>query len=113
MPPAGMLQPHHPKKRRITGDDSGDSSLGDDADYDMVVSPGDDLLSRCEALFGNNTLPNSTTTRAEAVSMLVSFASNRKLHLGALAELVTIVNKLFAPAKDVLPSHKFLAMMLS
>lgn len=113
IPPAGILQPYRPKKRRLM-DDSGDSSSDDEAGYDdMDVSPGEDLLSRCEALFGNDALPNSTTTRAEAVSMLVSFASNRQLRWGALAELVTIVNKLFAPAKNVLPGRKLLAKVLS
>ncbi|KAK8788895.1 hypothetical protein V5799_021329 [Amblyomma americanum] len=113
IPPAGLLQPYRTKQRRLIAVGSGDSSSDDADDDDMDVSPGEDLLSRCEALFGMDTLPNSTTTRAEAVSMLLTFASNRQLRWGALAELVTIVNKLFAPAKDVLPGRKALAKMLS
>ncbi|KAK8761952.1 hypothetical protein V5799_026785 [Amblyomma americanum] len=113
IPPAGLLQPYRTKQRRLIAVGSEDSSSDDADDDDMDVSPGEDLLPRCEALFGMDTLPNSTTTRAEAVSMLLSFASNRQLRWGALAELVTIVNKLFAPVKDVLPGRKALAKMLS
>lgn len=110
IPPAGMLQPYRRKNRLIGAGGSGSSSEDDD---DMSFSPGEDLLSRCEAKFGMDTLPHSTTTTAEAISMLVNFASGRHLRFGALSELVTIVNKLFAPAKDVLPAGKTLARALS
>nr|XP_050024068.1 treacle protein-like [Dermacentor andersoni] len=112
IPPAGLLQPYRPKNRLIG---AGGSSSGSDTedDDDMPVSPGEDLLSRCKAKFGVDTLPHSTTTTAEAISMLVNFASSRRLPWGALTELVTIVNKLFAPAADVLPGHKALAKALS
>ncbi|XP_049514610.1 damage suppressor protein-like isoform X1 [Dermacentor silvarum] len=110
IPPAGLLQPYRLKNRLIG---AGGSSSGSDTEDDMLVSPGEDLLSRCEAKFGLNTLPHSTTTTAEAISMLVNFASSRRLPWGALTELVTIVNKLFAPAVDVLPGRKALVKALS
>lgn len=108
IPPAGMLQPYRRKNRLIGAGGSRSSS-----DDDMSFSPGEDLLSRCEAKFGVDNLPHSTTTTAEAISMLVNFARSRHLPFGALSELVTIVNKLFAPAKDVLPSGKALSRALS
>lgn len=110
IPPAGMLQPYR-KKRRLIATSSEDSLSESDDDDD-----GDDeqdLLSRCYRMFGMDTLPNSTTTKAEAISMLVSFVSSRRLPWGALAELVTLVNKLFAPAENVLPDPKTLANILS
>ncbi|KAL1429736.1 hypothetical protein MTO96_034689 [Rhipicephalus appendiculatus] len=70
-----------------------------------VCLAGEGFLSRCEAKFGMDTLPHSTTTTADAVSML-KFASSRRLHFGAFSELVTIVNKLFAPAEDILPADE-------
>ncbi|KAH6921292.1 hypothetical protein HPB50_027717 [Hyalomma asiaticum] len=108
IPPGGVLQPYRPNNGLIGARGSGLSS-----EDDMLVSPGDDLISRCKAKFGVGTLPHSTTTIAEAISMLVNFANSRRLPFGALAQLVTIVNKLFAPAKDVLPSGKALAKALS
>uniref|UniRef100_A0A224Z1N0 Uncharacterized protein n=1 Tax=Rhipicephalus zambeziensis TaxID=60191 RepID=A0A224Z1N0_9ACAR len=110
IPPAGMLQPYR-RKNRLIG--AGGSRCGSSSEDDTSLSPGEDLLSRCEAKFGLDTLPHSTTTTAEAISMLVNFASSRQLRFGALSELVTIVNKLFAPAKDVLPAGKALARALS
>ncbi|KAH6941103.1 hypothetical protein HPB50_013357 [Hyalomma asiaticum] len=108
IPPAGVLQPYRSKNRLIGAGGSGSSS-----EDDMSVSPGEDLLSRCEAKFGVGTLPHSTTTTAEAISMLVNFVSSRHLPFRDLAELVTISNKLFAPAEDVLPTGKALAKALS
>ncbi|KAL1426775.1 hypothetical protein MTO96_018002 [Rhipicephalus appendiculatus] len=110
IPPAGMLQPYR-RKNRLIG--AGGSSSGSSSEDDSSLSPREDLLSRCEAKFGLDTLPHSTTTTAEAISMLVNFASSRHLRFGALSELVTIVNRLFAPAKDVLPAGKALARALS
>lgn len=108
IPPAGMLQPYR-KKRRLIATSSEDSlsELDDDDDDEQ------DLSSRCYRMFGMDTLPNSTTTKAEAISMLVSFVSSRRLPWGALAELVTLVNKLFAPVENVLPDPKTLANILS
>lgn len=109
IPPAGMLQPYR-KKRRLIATSSEDSlsELDDNDDDDEQ-----DLSSRCYRMFGMDTLPNSTTTKAEAISMLVSFVSSRRLPWGALAELVTLVNKLFAPVENVLPDPKTLANILS
>lgn len=108
IPPPGLLQPYR-KKRRLIGTSSEDSLSESDADYEEE----EDLSARCHRIFGMDMLPNSTTTKAEAISMLVSFVSSRRLPWGALAELVTLVNKLFAPAKNVLPDSKALADILS
>lgn len=108
IPPPGLLQPYR-KKQRLIGTSSEESLSRSDADYEEE----EDLSARCHRIFGMDTLPNSTTTKAEAISMLVSFVSSRKLPWGALAELVTLVNKLYAPAKNVLPDSKALENMLS
>lgn len=107
IPPAGLLQPYR-KKRRLIGASSEDSLSEPDADHEE-----EDFLARCCRIFGMDMLPNSTTTKAEAISMLVSFVSSRRLPWGALAELVTLVNKLFAPAENVLPDPKALENILS
>ncbi|KAH7935175.1 hypothetical protein HPB52_004763 [Rhipicephalus sanguineus] len=71
IPPAGMLQPYRRKNRLIGAGGSRSSS-----DDDMSFSPGEDLLSRCEAKFGVDTLPHSTTTTAEAISIFRNSLSN-------------------------------------
>ncbi|KAH7979765.1 hypothetical protein HPB49_010928 [Dermacentor silvarum] len=111
IPPVGLLQSYRLKNRLIAA--GGSSSSIDSEDDDMPVSPGEDLLSRGEAKFALDTLSYSTTTAAEAISMLVNFASSRRLPYAALTELVTTVNKLFAPAVAVLPSRKALVKALS
>ncbi|KAH7979770.1 hypothetical protein HPB49_010933 [Dermacentor silvarum] len=111
IPPVGLLQSYRLKNRLIAA--GGSSSSIDSEDDDMPVSPGEDLLSRGEAKFALDTLSYSTTTAAEAISMLVNFASSRRLPCAALTELVTTVNKLFAPAVAVLPSRKALVKALS
>ncbi|KAH7979768.1 hypothetical protein HPB49_010931 [Dermacentor silvarum] len=111
IPPVGLLRSYRLKNRLIAA--GGSSSSIDSEDDDMPVSPGEDLLSRGEAKFALDTLSYSTTTAAEAISMLVNFASSRRLPYAALTELVTTVNKLFAPAVAVLPSRKALVKALS
>ncbi|KAL3186468.1 hypothetical protein MRX96_027510 [Rhipicephalus microplus] len=98
--PSGMFN-------RLTG------AGGSSEDVDPSLSPREEILSRCEAKFGRDTLPHSTTTTGEAIGMLVHFARMRGLRFGALSELVTIINKMFAPAKDVLPAGKALGMALA
>ncbi|KAG0417210.1 hypothetical protein HPB47_005793, partial [Ixodes persulcatus] len=68
----------------------------------------DSLLERCLAEFGSATLPNSTTTKAAAVAMLMSIVSANSLTWTLLEQLLGFVDMLFGATAHVLPRSKYL-----
>lgn len=68
----------------------------------------DSLLERCLAEFGSETLPNSTTTKAAAVAMLMSIVSANSLTWILLEQLLEFVDMLFGATAHVLPRSKYL-----
>ncbi|XP_064473705.1 uncharacterized protein LOC135388223 [Ornithodoros turicata] len=110
----------------------GQTSLEDDADADNIRNqPEDDrnqpagedgnaeqfsgtsydeaqLLSDSFAEFGASTLPNSTTTKVEAIAMIMAFVVSHNLPWTGLADLLELINSLFGSTVDVLPRSKYL-----
>ncbi|XP_064464144.1 uncharacterized protein LOC135375344 [Ornithodoros turicata] len=69
-----------------------------------------ELLAGCLREFGDETLPNSPTTKAEAIAMIMSFAVGHSLTWTCIEDLLKLVNLLFG--SDVLPRTKYLLRKL-
>lgn len=88
------------------GESDSDSS---DSEYDFdPVMESEDILAAGLRAFGSETLPHSSTTKAAAVAMVMSFMTAHGLTWAALDDLLKLINTLFAPAADVLPRSKYL-----
>lgn len=68
----------------------------------------EDFLAAGLQQFGSETLPHSTTTKAEALAMMMSFLSANGLSWKALDDLLKMSNTFFAPVSDVFPRSKYL-----
>ncbi|XP_040079427.1 uncharacterized protein LOC120850815, partial [Ixodes scapularis] len=91
-----------------------DTETADGGQYVDENIPPPDAMSEEEFLaaglreFGSETLPHSTTTKAEAVALMMSFLSANGLSWKGLDDLVKMGNIFFAPAADVFPRSKYL-----
>lgn len=91
-----------------------DTETADGGQYVDENIPPPDAMSQEDFLaaglreFGSQTLPHSTTTKAEAIALMMSFVSANGLSWKALDDLVKMGNIFFAPAADVFPRSKYL-----
>lgn len=94
---------------RIPGntDTSSSGSDFDDFPHPDAMSE-EDFLAAGLRQFGSETLPHSTTTKAEALAMMMSFLSANGLSWKALDDLLKMSNTFFAPVSDVFPRSKYL-----
>lgn len=68
----------------------------------------DEVLTACLEEFGDDVLPNCSTTKAAALTMITSFVVAHGLTWTALDDLLSMINCMFAPAMDTLPRSKHL-----
>lgn len=107
--------------RSASGDEqiTGDSETADGSQLDAeedIFEPNamseEDFLAAGLRQFGSETLPHSTTTKAKAVALIMSFLSANGLSWKALDDLLKMGNIFFTPAADVFPRSKHLFIKL-
>lgn len=69
-----------------------------------------EFLAGCLKEFGNDTLPNSPTRKADAIAMIMSFAVGHGLTWSCVEDLLKLINSLFG--SDALPRTKYLLRKL-
>ncbi|KAG0444718.1 hypothetical protein HPB47_013467 [Ixodes persulcatus] len=89
-----------------------DDIINDEHDVPGSMSPPAYDEAQCLAdsfaEYGDSTLPHSTTTKAEAVALIMSFLTSENLTWSALDKLLRMVNAMFGVGSDVLPRSKYL-----
>lgn len=88
---------------RLDHDSHASDSVSDAPVYDEAQCLADSF-----AEYGNSTLPHSTTTKAEAVALIMAFLTSENMPWTALDKLLHLVNTLFGAGSDVLPRSKYL-----
>ncbi|KAM7301078.1 hypothetical protein ISCGN_016640 [Ixodes scapularis] len=121
--PSAMMNLPVPAERSVNEDMMSDSASDRDfietsddecsaaSDFDEEppdFQPGpvfEDILSSCFEQFGAEKLPNTETTKAGAIAMVMSFIAGNGLTWTALGQCVCMINTIFG--KDVLPQTKY------